>query len=283
MVQLNTPMDILKLLDKSNCGKCHKPTCLAFAAAVFRGEKQLDECPSMDSGVIELYGGTVAHQPVSLETEQEKAVEALKRKIATTDLSSAAGKLGGTFSSGRLTIKCLGKDFSVDTEGRFITDIHVHSWIAIPVLDYITGGSGTSVSGNWVPIRELAGGKTWYRLFEQRCEKPLKKVADSYTDLFADMVRLFEGRQVDNHYASDISLVLHPLPKVPILICYWKPEDGLESDLSIFFDSTAEQNLNIESIFRLGAGLTLMFEKLALRHGGSVGKDDRVGEGSQTA
>ncbi|MBW2172383.1 MAG: DUF3786 domain-containing protein, partial [Deltaproteobacteria bacterium] len=60
---------------------------------------------------------------------------------------------------------------------------------------------------------------------------------------------------------------LHPLPKVPILICYWKPDDGLESELNIFFDSTAEQNLNIESIFTLSTGLVRMLEKIALRHG----------------
>ncbi|MBT8374958.1 MAG: DUF3786 domain-containing protein, partial [Deltaproteobacteria bacterium] len=57
------------------------------------------------------------------------------------------------------------------------------------------------------------------------------------------------------------------LPNVPILICYWKPEDGLESDLHLFFDDTAESNLNIESIYSLGAGIALMFEKLSQRHG----------------
>lgn len=138
----------------------------------------------------------------------------------------------------------------------------------MPVLNYIMNGAGVSVSEKWVPFRELEGGKTWYRLFGQRCEKPLKKVADTYTDLFEDMIHLFKGRQVENHYSSDISLVLHPLPKIPILICYWKPEaeDGLESNLNIFFDSTAEKNLNIESIYTLATGLVLMFEKLALRH-----------------
>jgi hypothetical protein len=54
---------------------------------------------------------------------------------------------------------------------------------------------------------------------------------------------------------------------VPLLICYWKPEDGLESSLNIFFDATAEENLNIESIYILGTGLVIMFEKLAVRHG----------------
>ena len=266
MSQLNNTMEIFKLLDKSNCGKCNKPTCLAFAAAVFNGQKELHECPHLEGEIIEQYGEK-APSHMTIEQEQEQAIEQLKRNVSTIDLSSAAERLGASFSGNKLTIKCLGKDFSVDKNGNITTAIHVHSWIAIPVLNYIIGGAGLPVSEKWVPFRELDGGKTWYRLFGQRCEKPLKKVADTYTDLFEDMIHLFNGKQVDNHYNSDISLVLHPLPKVPILICYWKPEDGLESNLNIFFDSTAEKNLNIESIYTLGVGLVIMFEKLALRHG----------------
>jgi hypothetical protein len=266
MSQLNSPMEIFKLLDKSNCRECMEATCLAFAAAVFTGKKQLDECPHLDSDIIERFGErTEKRKPI--EQDLDKSVEKLKRKITTIDLSLSAQRLGARFSDDKLTIKVLGKDFSVDSMGNLSSDIHIHSWVTIPILSYIIGGAGTPVSGQWVPFRELKNGKTWYRLFGQRCEKPLKRVADTYTDLFEDMIHIFDGVQVENHYASDISLVLHPLPKVPILICYWKPEGGLESSLNIFFDSTAEDNLNIESIYALGTGLVRMFEKIALRHG----------------
>jgi hypothetical protein len=266
MTEISGPMDILKLLDKSNCRKCNKPTCLAFAAAVFKGEKELEECPNLDSEIIEKFGGKDSGH-VTLEKYADDSIEALKKKITAIDLSARAQRIGAKFANGKLTIRVLGKDFSVDAKGSIITDIHVHSWITIPVLNYIIDSAGVPISGEWVPFRELAGGKTWYRLFGQRCEKPLKRVADTYTNLFEDMILIFNGKQVENHYASDISLVLHPLPKVPILICYWKPDDGLESDLNLFFDATAEENLNIESLFTLGTGLAIMFEKLGLRHG----------------
>jgi hypothetical protein len=266
MAQLNNPMEIFKLLDKSNCKKCNKPTCLAFAAAVFQGQKPLAECPKLDQEIIDKYAGQVVDQ-ASRELEREEFVKQLKDKIRTVDFSLVAEKLGAECSKGQVAFKCLGKDIRVDTSGNIITDIHVHSWLAVPVLSYIAEGAGLPVSGKWVPFRELKGGKKWYRLFGQRCEKPLKKIADTYTDLFEDMMHLFNGKPVENHYASDISLVLYPLPKVPMLICYWKPEDGLESSLNLFFDATAEENLNIESLYTLGAGLVTMFEKLALRHG----------------
>lgn len=266
MPRLKSPLEILQLLDKSNCRECHKPTCMAFATAVFNGEKQLDECPHLELDVIARYGRkTEKRAPVAQELDD--SVQQLKNKLATVDLSSSAQRLGGRFSHGKLTLTILGKDFSVDAQGNLSSDIHVHPWITIPILSYIIRGSGTPVSGDWVPFRELENGKTWYRLFGQRCEKPLKRVADTYTDLFEDMIHIFNGKQAEKTDAADISLVLHPLPKVPILICYWKPEDGLESSLNLFFDATAEDQLNIEAIYALGTGLVRMFEKIALRHG----------------
>ncbi|MCP4108994.1 MAG: DUF3786 domain-containing protein [Desulfobacteraceae bacterium] len=262
MAQLNNPMEIFKLLERSNCRQCNETTCLAFASAVFRGQK----CPRLDSNVIETFGGKSERQS-AIDPGLDESAEQLKKEIASIDISSAAERVRGRFSDGRLTIKILGKDFSIDSGGNCFSDIHMHPWLMVPVLNYITDCSGKSVSGNWVPLRELENGKSWYRLFGQRCEKPLKKVADTYTDVFEDMIHIFNGKQVENHYASDISLVLYPLPRVPILICYWKPEEGLESSLNIFFDSTAEDNLQIESIYALGAGLVRMFEKIALRHG----------------
>ncbi|MBW2622134.1 MAG: DUF3786 domain-containing protein [Deltaproteobacteria bacterium] len=220
----------------------------------------------LESDIIEQYGGETGKRAES-EQGEERALEGLKQKIVAIDLKASAERVGGRYADGRLTIKILGKDFHVDQHGRLSSAIHVNRWVAVPVLSYILESAGKPVSGKWVPFRELEGGKTWYRLFGQRCEKPLKKVADTYTDLFNDMLEIFSGKQVENHYESDISLVLHPLPKVPILICYWKPEDGLESELNLFFDSTAEDNLRIESIFALGTGLVRMFEKVAQTHG----------------
>jgi len=267
MPPFNNLMEVFKLLDKSNCRQCNEPTCLVFAAAVFKCQRRLDECPHLESSIIKQFGVNTA-KPENTDREMDETIELLKRKITTIDLSSSlAEKLGARFSGDKLILKVLGKDFSVDSKGNLSSDIHMHHWVTIPVLSYIINGAGIPVSGNWVPFRELKSGKIWFRLFEQRCEKPLKKVADNYTDLFEDMIRIFNGRQVENHYESDISLVLHPLPKVPMLICYWKPEDGLESNFNLFFDSTAEENLGIESIYALGTGLVRMFEKIALRHG----------------
>ncbi|MCP3951655.1 MAG: DUF3786 domain-containing protein [Desulfobacterales bacterium] len=266
MPALNNAMDIFKLLEKSNCRECNETTCLAFAGAVFQERKTLDQCPRLDRAVIERYGGKL-EKPQTAQADMEKALQLLKNRAAAIDLPAVASKLGGRMGNGRLTLKVLGKDFSVDSEGNLYSDIHVHPGVVIPILNYIIDGGGIPASGKWVPLRELPSGQDWYRLFGQRCEKPMKKLADTYPDLFEDLVHIFNGKRVTNHYQSDIALVLHPLPNLPLLICYWKPEEGLASELNLFFDATAEKNLNIDSIFALGTGLMMMFEKIALRHG----------------
>lgn len=259
-------MDVFKLLDKSNCRKCGKPTCLAFAASVFKGERELSDCPLLPAEVIEKHGGQV-QKPEDPGERMYEHMESLKKEIAGIRLADRADPLGGRMENGKLVIRVMGKDFRIFPDGRISTDIHVNPWVAIPLLNYILYGKGTDPSGNWVPFRELPGGKDRYPLFEKRAEEGLKKLADNYTELFSDMMHLFSGKKVDNHYESDVALALFPLPKVPLLICYWKPEEGMGSSLNMFFDETAEENLDIGSIFSIGAGIVQMFEKIAMRHG----------------
>ena len=266
MTTLKNPIEILKRLDKSNCRECGYATCLAFASAVFKGQRPLSECPRLGKDVIEQFGSEPQDNN-TIEPNPDEPLEDLKRLLTTIDLAKAAEKVGAVFSNGRLTLKVCGKDFSVDREGNFYSEIHIHSWIAGPFLSYIIDGAGKPATGKWVSMRELKNGNDWYRFFVHKCEKPLKRVADTYTDLFEDMLHIFSGKKVADHYESDVSLVLHPLPKLPILICYWKPEEGLESSLNIFFDSTAADNLSVQYLYSLGTGLVTMFEKIALRHG----------------
>ena len=270
MPEFKTLMDVFKLLEKTNCRKCDEKTCLAFAAAVFQGKRPLSDCPHIAPETAGMYGDQSKKQ-VNNAMEIDQELAELRDKLKEIDLAEAAERISATYDGTKLVLKVMGKDFAVDAAGKIYTDIHVNPWVAAPILNYILYCKGSPVKGEWVPLRELPNGKDWYRLFGQRCEKPIKKIADSYAELFGDLMDIFNGRSVDGHYQSDVSLVLHPLPLVPLLICYWRPEEGMPSDLNLFFDASAEDNLGIGGIYALGAGITRMFEKLAVRHGVSVG------------
>ena len=268
MARFRNLMEVFTLLEKSNCRKCNEPTCQAFAAAVFKGQKALRECPCLAPDVLARFAQEdPSRQAAEAAAEAENALAGLQRKVADIDLSARADTLGGRFAGGKLMLKIMGKDFSIDTKGDLSSDIHINGWVGVPVLGYVLRGAPAAISGEWLPFRELKGGKPRNGLFMQMCEKPMKRIADSHPEFFEDLIRLFNGKPVEKHYQSDISLVLHPFPKVPILICYWKAEEGLASELNLFFDKSVEHNLEIDAVYTLIAGIARMFEKLFMRHG----------------
>jgi hypothetical protein len=266
MAFINNPMEIYKLLNGSNCRDCNEQTCLAFAVAVFKGKKPIQACPHLEREVIDRYKWSI-ETPNTIDENKAEFIEQLKQKISQIDLAEAAKRLGATFIKKKLTLKIFGKDFSVDTKGNLSSEVHINAYLAVPVLNHILNGSGTSPNGNWITFRELSGGSSRYAHFQRCCELPLKQIADTYPDFFKDMLDIFDGKQITSPIDSDVSIALYPLPLFPVMVCYWKPEDGLESNLYIYFDSASDDNLDIESIYTLSEGFALMFKKIALRHG----------------
>jgi len=263
MVGFANALEVFTLLDRSNCRRCGEKTCMAFAGAVYRGVKPLSACPGLDAATCARYGDRM---PPDQEAE-EHVLSTLLDQVRRLDPVETARRTGGTVTAGRIVLKVLGKDFGIDADGSFVTDIHVNNWVAVPFLTYLVQCPADQPSGTWAAYREIAGGRERYPLFRKRCEEVMKQVADTWPDLFDDIVHLFSGERVAEQFDADISVVLKPLPKVPVMICYWQPADGMASSLNVFFDATVDRFLDAGAVFNLGTGLARMFEVLAQRHG----------------
>ncbi len=259
-----TTLDVYKILPQTNCSKCLLPSCLAFAAAVVAARKKLEDCPDLAPEVIAEFSARY-RQTTELESGQAEFLDKLQKKMAATNLQAVAPLIGATAQGDRIIINCLGKDFVFDRQGNMTSECHIISWVMAPALSYITHQTHADISGNWLSFREIKGGIEWQALFTRRCEEPLRQLADANPDLLNDLIDLFMGKAID-WYEADIALVLHPFPKIPLLICYQAPDDDLESKLTIFFDECCSTNLHIKSIFTLCSGLVQMFTKIAEQH-----------------
>ena len=263
---LKSPLDIYKLLPQTNCQKCYLPSCLAFAASVTKSEKNIHDCPELDSSLIVEIVENQQSTRTSIEREQSERISQLQIQISKIDFDIHSRQIGASIINDKLAISCLGKQFFITADGNITSECHINSWVTVPILDYAVNCQGIEPNEKWIPFRELPNGKIWTPLYTQRCEIPLKNIVDNQTELFEYLIDLFNGQTTESKFDSDISIILYPLPKIPILLCYWKPEDNMESMLNIFFDESAEENLTIESIYLLLAGLVVMFEKISLTH-----------------
>lgn len=259
-----TPLEIYKLLPQTNCKRCILPSCLAFAAAVVGGQKRLADCPDLSEETIQELSVNL-QQRSTMEPRQAEFVDRLLGKIAQLDLASVAAERGASYKDGIISIVSLGKEFHVDSSGQMKSTCHIIPWVQAPILSYICHEKHQQITGRWISFREIKGGIDWRGLFKSRCETPMKQLADSHPDLFGDLIDLFLGKEVEG-FEADIALILHPLPHIPICICYQASDGDLESDLNIFFDECCAVNLHIKSLYTLCAGLVKMFEQIAVHH-----------------
>ncbi|MFC1585977.1 DUF3786 domain-containing protein [Fibrobacterota bacterium] len=261
-----SPIEIYKSLNRSNCGECQVRTCFAFASLVTQGLKKISDCPHVPEEALKNFGGRIEEKK-SLEEEQEASFAALEQKITEIDFKSAAFRLGAELRQHKLVIKCLGKNFSIDKNGHVSSEIHLHQWIKGPLLNYVIGNNEVRPDGKWALFKELPHGERWNPLYLQRCEKPLRIIADEDEELFSQVISLFGTMTDVEGISADLILLAYPLPKIPLLICYCRPEAGFESKLAFYYDRKSEDILNIESLYILATGMSMMIAKIIRRHG----------------
>jgi len=264
-VQIKNPLELYKLLDKSNCRRCLLPSCMAFAVAVIQGNKRLADCPVLDRELIASLEGKV-EKKAFLADDQSYLVSQLQQQVAELDFSAAARRIRAVVIDGNLTVNCLGKDFSIDKQGRMSSACHLIPWVQLPLLTYILHCKGREPGADWHSMTELQGSAQWGHYFSHRCEEPFLQLIDAHQDLVFRMLGLFGAEPAENDSSADFSSIIHPLPLVPVLINYWQPEDGFPSKLNILFDRSAEENLDAELLYMMIRGIVEMFRQLIVRH-----------------
>ena len=262
--KLLTPLEIYKMLEKTNCKQCMLPSCLAFAAAVIGGRKRLDDCPHLKQSVKDALSVNLQKRSTA-DPLQPEFMAKLLQKVQKLDFQAVARERGCEYDADVLRVTSLGKDFYVDRDGVVRSQCHIIPWVEAPLLSYLCHSSHKQITGHWISFREIKGGIDWRGLFLSRCETPLRLLADRHPELLTDIVELFLGEEGDG-FDADIALVLYPFPHIPILISYQAADGDLASELNIFFDECCATNLHIKSLYTLCAGLVKMFEQIAFNH-----------------
>ncbi len=112
-------------------------------------------------------------------------------------------------------------------------------------LHYLNTADGVSLSGKWVSYRDLPGGHAYFSNFCKRANEPLRKFIDREPEAFFTWLRELPGRATD---FGDFSCHLRVLPRVPVLIIYWRGDEEMDSALNVLFDETALHYLSLEDL-----------------------------------
>ncbi len=268
-----TVMDILKALPRTNCRECGQASCLAFAAMLQKSEIGAAKCPYLPKGQFDdIQKEEISSAAEEMIARRDEIVDDMKNRIRALDFKEIAPKLGADISAdGNLVLRCLGRNFELDSQGELHSECHVNNWVHLPLINYTVRGKGKDPTGKWVRFAQLKNSADWIRFFEHRCERGMRTLAEKTPDLFFDSLLLFSARPAvansgEAFAHADYAVVLDPLPKLPVLLAYWKAEGEFDSTFSLFFDRSAEENLGAEAIYMLVTGWLEMMKRIMARH-----------------
>jgi hypothetical protein len=250
-------LELYRRLPRTNCGKCTQKACMPFAVALSKGDATADACPGLSEEQRgEIVGGSAKGD------WRETVVTGLRTEGAALPLARIAPGIGASWDGGALRIRCLGREYLVAGDGTIgVAGAAgpVPPWTRILLLHYVGTRGETPPAGRWVSFAELKSGLVKATSFARECEEPLRGLFDrDPAAAERGLERLGSARETTA--PAPVAWRLDALPRVPLLVLYWPPEEEFPSKCKVLFDATADRFLDVESLTFLVEGLAKNLE-----------------------
>jgi hypothetical protein len=119
----------------------------------------------------------------------------------------------------------------------------------ILLLHYLHGAlasSGASPVGEWISFQEVPDGRFYLDAFNKRAKFPLVQAFGAKPELMVRLAAESYGARLFDQ--GDFSVVMEPLPLVPVALVLWKGDDEFPPDGTLLFDKTVAKILSAEDI-----------------------------------
>ncbi|HEY6000774.1 MAG TPA: DUF3786 domain-containing protein [bacterium] len=250
-------LELYRRLPRTNCGTCAPKACMPFAVALAKGDATADACPGLtEEQRREIVGGSAKGD------WRETVVAGLRAEVAALSLADAAPGIGAVFEAGALRIRCLGRDYLVAGDGAvsIAGDAKpVPPWTKILLLHYARTRGDAPPAGRWVAFADLRSGLVKATSFARECEEPLRELFDRDTAAAERALERIGGAR-EAGAPAPVAWRVEALPRVPVLVLYWPPEEEFPSKCKVLFDASADRFLDVESLTFLVEGLAKNLE-----------------------
>jgi hypothetical protein len=250
-------LELYRRLPRTNCGKCPQKACMPFAVALAKGDATADACPGLTPEQRgQIVGGSAKGD------WREGVVAGMRDEVAALPFADIAPGIGAALDGGSLKVRCLGREYRIGQDGAITATgagVPVAPWMKILLLHYVRTRGDAPPAGRWVAFTELKAALLKSVSFAREAEEPLRGLFDRDA---AAAERALErlGAVREPGMPAPAAWRLDALPRVPVLVLYWPPEEEFPSKCKVLFDATADRYLDVESLTFLVEGLAKNIE-----------------------
>lgn len=250
-------------LPKTNCRECGHPSCLAFAGMVISSKYPLEKCPYIPSALLEKGKAELQVQYQQGKwLKKDMAEEALawaSQRSASMEISELPPRIGGTLvtTDGDTFLKLPYFNRFILLSKAGLTNDHgdpLNRWEQVFIYNHLAMGGSSEPTGILKSFKEFPNTVSKIKSMVSTVEEPIQtKFAGKSDDLILALTALGGIDAGDRFPSPDVAFRLDPFPRVPVVLLFWdkEDEDDYGARVSLLFDETITQHLDIESILFL--------------------------------
>ncbi len=165
-----------------------------------------------------------------------------------TDAIANASVLGGGVEGDRVTVPLFGRDCLVRRDGVYLDGRKIDTIGSILTVRYLLQAGSANLRNLWLPYRDLRDGGQFARYIKAHLEDRIAQLFSKKTSVLKGRLEAIGGKPYEGEAQSDLAILVHPLPRVPVLCLFWDSDEEFPASFQFLFDASAPSYLDLESL-----------------------------------
>ncbi len=189
----------------------------------------------------------------------DRVCEELLGLVWKTGAVANAPVLLGSVEEGAACIPLFGEVCRVRRDGVYKDAARLDTIGSILVVRYLLTAGTVQIRHTWLPYRDLKDGAQFSGFIKANIEDKIAGAFQGKREALAERLSALGAVACAEEVQSDIALVVHPLPKVPVLCLFQDADEEFPASFQFLFDGSAPSYLDLEA---LAATLQYIYLKL---------------------
>jgi hypothetical protein len=170
-----------------------------------------------------------------------------------------ANRLGGTGDADQASVPVFGIPRDVRLDGVYQDGRRLDIIGSILTVRYLLQSGDHKITNLWLPYRDLKDGAQFSSYIKIHIEDRIAESFAGKTSLLRTRFDALKATPWSGEIQADLSVVVHPLPRVPVLCLFTDRDEEFPASFQFFFDSSASSYLDLEA---LAAALEYIYMKI---------------------
>jgi hypothetical protein len=184
--------------------------------------------------------------------DHESNYDRIRKDLFVIALDSGAAQnaasLGGTARDGRVSIPVFRQECEVRSDDIYLNGRPLDTVGSILVLRYLMQSGDAELHHEWLPYRDLKDGRPFSTYIKAHIEDRIAAAFSGRAAALQQRLEAIGGSLYEGEVTGDLVMLVHPLPRVPVLCVFNDADDEFGAAFQFLFDGSAPEFLDLESL-----------------------------------